>query len=40
MSDSVKDFVLWIATLDDSQCSPDDLRMIAYLAKLFLDEIN
>jgi hypothetical protein len=40
MNDSVKDFVLWLATLDNSQCSSDDLRMIAYLANLFLGEIN
>lgn len=38
MNDSVKDFVLWCATLDDSQCSSDDLKMIAYLVNLFLDE--
>lgn len=40
MSDSVRDFVMWLGTLTDEVCSPETMKMVSNLASIFLDELD
>lgn len=40
MKNTVQDFVVWAASLEDSICDAKEFKHIGYLVSLFLEELD